>query len=128
MFLAAVVPHSGDWLVCSLPISNCGLKLDDETIRVAVGLRLGLQICIPHTCPCGALVDADDLHAFVCRRVPSRTIRHWALNDIVWCAFTSANVPAIKEPAGFVRTDGRRPDGLSLRLSLGAKANQLPGT
>ena len=39
--LAAAAPHAGDWLH-ALPISNCGLRLDDECIRVAVGLRLGL--------------------------------------------------------------------------------------
>ena len=63
-FLAVVAPHSGNWQQ-TLPISNCGLKLDGKAIRVAVGLQLGLQICIPHTCPCGALVDADGLHVFV---------------------------------------------------------------
>src|SRR6266516_1291602 len=32
--LAVSAPHAGDWLY-ALPISNCGLRLDDETIRVA---------------------------------------------------------------------------------------------
>ena len=32
--------HSSDWLF-ALPISACGLRLGDEAIRVAVGLRLG---------------------------------------------------------------------------------------
>src|SRR6218665_3622002 len=35
--------HSGDWLNC-LPITSCGLRLRDEAIRVAVGLRLGANI------------------------------------------------------------------------------------
>ena len=47
----------GDWLH-ALPISNCGLRLDDETIRIAVGLCLGTNLCQSHTCPCGAQVDA----------------------------------------------------------------------
>ena len=38
-------PHSGDWLH-ALPIPACGLRLDDETVRVAVGLRLGVDIYI----------------------------------------------------------------------------------
>ena len=33
--------HSGDWLH-TLPISACGLHLEDNAIRVAVGLRLGM--------------------------------------------------------------------------------------
>jgi len=46
-FLAASCQHSGDWLF-ALPIASCGLKLDDEAVRVAVGLRLGLDLCVPH--------------------------------------------------------------------------------
>jgi len=38
--LAASSQHSGDWLF-ALPIASCGLKLDDEAVTVAVGLRLG---------------------------------------------------------------------------------------
>jgi len=36
-FLASVAPHSGDWLL-ALPIANYGLRLDDEAVRVAVGM------------------------------------------------------------------------------------------
>jgi len=36
-FLASVAPHSGDWLL-ALPIANCGLRLDDEAVRAAVGM------------------------------------------------------------------------------------------
>ena len=54
--LTAIRAHYGsDWLF-ALPISACGLRLGDEAIRVAVGLRLGLNICEPHTCPCGAML------------------------------------------------------------------------
>jgi len=45
--LASVAPHSGDWLL-ALPIANCRLRLDDEAVRVAVGMRLGLALWI-HT-------------------------------------------------------------------------------
>ena len=37
--LAVSSEHSGDWLH-ALPISSCGLRLDNEAIRVATGLRL----------------------------------------------------------------------------------------
>ena len=49
--LAAASPHSGDWLHAS-PISSIGLRLDNEMIRVSVGLRLGVKTCELHTCPC----------------------------------------------------------------------------
>ena len=51
-FLAAQAPHSGDWLL-ALPIANCGLRLNDEAVRVAVDMRLGLSLCVPHNCYCG---------------------------------------------------------------------------
>ena len=96
------------------PISSCGLLLEDEAVRVAVGLRLGAKICEPHACPCGANVDALGLHSLSCRRSSGRVSRHHNLNDIVWRALTRAGIPASKEPAGLSRTDGKRPDGLTL--------------
>ena len=66
-FRAASSPHSGDWLF-ALPISPCGLCLDDEAVRIAVSVRLGMAICVPHNCHCGSLVDAHGLHSFVCRK------------------------------------------------------------
>ena len=38
--LALSSPHSGDWLH-AVPLSGCGLILDDKAIHIAVGLRLG---------------------------------------------------------------------------------------
>ena len=46
-FLAASSKHSGDWLY-ALPVTSCGMRLDDEALRVAIGLRLGLKLCVPH--------------------------------------------------------------------------------
>ena len=56
-FLAASSQHTSDWLF-ALPIASCGLRLDYEAVRVAVGLRLGLDLCVPHQCQCGSPVDA----------------------------------------------------------------------
>ena len=112
-FLAASTPHSGDWLA-ALPIAACGLRLDDEAVRVAVSLRLGLSVCIPHTCPCGQQVDALGLHAWVCKHAPGRIQRHHAINDVISRAFVSAGIPVTKEPKGLFLGDVRRPDGLTL--------------
>ena len=112
-YMASVAPHSGDWLL-ALPISNCGLRLDDEAVRVAVGMRLGLNVCVPHTCRCGAEVGAQARHAMSCKKAPGRFARHHVLNDIVWRAMNSAGIPATKEPSGLSRRDGRRPDGTTL--------------
>jgi len=47
--------------------------------------------------------------SFVCRKVPVRTARHHALNDLVARSFASAGTPMTKEPSGLFRTDGKRP-------------------
>jgi hypothetical protein len=63
--LALAAPHSGDWLH-TLPIACCGLHLDNDSVRIAVGLRLGWALCQTHTCPCSATVDALGSHALSC--------------------------------------------------------------
>jgi len=78
--LAAAAPHSGEWLH-TLPISACGLHLEDNAIRVAVGLRLGCAICEAHPCPCGATVDSLGQHALSCKKNAGRVQRHAWLND-----------------------------------------------
>jgi len=120
-FLAAQAPHSGDWLL-ALPIANCGLRLDDEAVRVAVGMWLGLSLCVPHNCHRGTLLDAHGLHAMVCKKAPGKIARHHVLNDIIWRAFGAAGIPSIKEPPGLDRQDGKRPDGLILISRRGGRS------
>lgn len=111
--LATSGQHSSDWLH-AMPISSCGLRLDDETVRVAVGLRLGLELCEVHECPCGATVDTRGTHGLSCRQGAARATRHQQLNDLIYRALRRADVPAAKEPSGLSRSDGKRPDGLTL--------------
>jgi len=87
-FLAASVQHSEDWL-SALPIASCGLKLDDEVVRVAVDLRLGLTF-VSHTninavllwTPMGSIV------MFV--REPLAGQQSTPLNVLVACFFAAA--------------------------------------
>jgi len=65
-FLAPSAPHSGDWLL-SLPITACGLRLEDDAVRTAVALRLGVNLRVPHVCHCGAQVDAFGVHSLICK-------------------------------------------------------------
>jgi hypothetical protein len=111
--LAVSAEHSSDWLH-ALPLTSCGLRLDDDCIRVAVGLRLGASICLSHNCPCGNEVDAQGSHFLSCKRSASRTIRHAYINDIIHRSLNRAGIPASKEPGGLFHTDGKRPDGMSL--------------
>jgi len=80
---------------------------------VAVGLRLGTSLCEPHTCICGTAVNVLGTHGLACKRSAGRIGRHQFLNDILWRALNRANIPAVKEPQGLVRSDGKRPDGVT---------------
>ena len=110
--LSVTSPHSSDWLH-ALPLSGCGLRLDDRAIHIAVGLRLGANICEPHQCLCRASVDARGLHGLSCRGGNGRSARHHNLNDLVWRAMATADILAFKEPSGLLRTDKKRPDGVT---------------
>ena len=111
--LASAAKESGSWLH-ALPISSLGLRMDDDSVRIAVGLRLGVPICGPHSCHhCGAEVDVLGHHALSCRKSEGRLQRHAALNDIIHRTLTSAHVPSRLEPPGLNRVDGKRPDGVT---------------
>jgi len=97
-----------------LPITACGLRLDDEAVRTAVALRLGTTLCVPHTCPCGAQVDAYGVHSLVCKRASGKITRHQALNDVIARVFVAAYMPVTKEPYGLSISDNKGPDGLTL--------------
>ena len=89
--------------------------IDDDSLRVAVGLRLGTPLCSPHQCQCcGEEVDVMGRHGLSCRRSEGRHHRHAAMNDIIHRALTSAHVPARLEPPGLMRSDGKCPDGASI--------------
>ena len=111
--LASKAPHSSNWLY-ALPITACGLCLSDEAIRVAVGLRLGLNICEPHPCPCGAMVTSRGTHGLSCKRSSGRSTCHQQINDTILMVLKRANVPSTKEPAGLLRGDAKHSNGLTL--------------
>ena len=112
--LAASTKEAGAWL-SAFPISSLGLRMDDNTVRVAVGLRLGTSLCRPHLCAhCGAEVECKATHDLNCRWSEGRHYRHAALNDIVHRALTSAHIPSRLEPSGIFRSDGKRPDGITM--------------
>ena len=112
--LASKQKESGAWLT-SPPVSALSLRMGNETIQTAVGLRLGATLCVPHDCPrCGMQVDHSGVHGLSCRSSQGRVPRHTALNDIVHQALSAANVPSTLEPRGLCRSDGKRPDGLTI--------------
>ncbi|KAI5631248.1 hypothetical protein NE865_16035 [Phthorimaea operculella] len=106
-------PESGAWLH-ALPSPHIGTLLDGDSLRVAVALRLGCDVCEKHLCICGSMVEANGHHALSCCRCSGRFPRHHALNDILRRALISANIPNVLEPPGLSRMDGKRPDGLTM--------------
>lgn len=111
--LAVSSCESGAWLNAH-PVSSLGTLLDNEAFRIAVGLRLGTPICAKHFCKCGFAVDELGLHALSCRFNSGRLSRHHEVNTLIKRALHSAEIPAILEPVGTSRDDGKRPDGMTL--------------
>ena len=112
--LAANSKESGAWLNAP-PMSALGLRMDDETVRIAVGLRLGSPLCTPHKCfQCGGVVDDSGTHGLSCRKSLGRLPRHAALNELVKRSLTAIDIPSTLEPSGLCRSDGKRSDGLTI--------------
>ena len=62
--LASTAKGSGVWLNV-LPITSLGLRVDDNSFRIAVGLRIGVPLCRPHICQhCGTELDCFATHAW----------------------------------------------------------------
>ena len=112
--LAASQPYTAAWMQ-AVPVSSLGLHLDADAVRVAVALRLGAPVCEPHACrQCSRPVSRLGHHGLSCKRSAGRFSRHANLNDVLKRSLTSAGLPAILEPQGLDRGNGRRPDGLTL--------------
>jgi len=111
--LAVSEPSNSDWLK-AFPITSCGLRLSNEVIRIAVGLRLGLPLCVEHTCVCGRQVDRLGTHGLSCLSAEGKTTRHQMINDIIHRSLSAAGVPSIKEPPDTSKLDGKRPDGITI--------------
>ena len=97
--LATAQRESGAWLN-ALPVSSLGTLLDSESFKVAIALRMGADVCIPHSCRCGGRMDSRGLHGLSCRYSAGRFPRHSAINDVVKRALQKAGLPSVLEPPG----------------------------
>ncbi|KAJ4445708.1 hypothetical protein ANN_12393 [Periplaneta americana] len=61
-----------------------------------------------------SFVNSYGHHALSFVMSKGRLSRHSSLNDIIKRALTSSGVPSILEPSGISRSDGKRPDDLTL--------------
>lgn len=112
-FKALQCKESNSWLK-AVPSPNIGTLLDDDSLRICIGLRLGSQLCSPHVCVCGTQVTRFGLHGLSCQKSAGRYCRHSEINKIIYAALSSIHVPASLEPEGLSRDDGKRPDGVTL--------------
>ena len=87
--------------------------MDDQSLRIAVALRLGAPVCAEHQCVCGAMVDTLGTHGLSCQKSAGRQLRHNAVNELIQRALRSAGVPARLEPRHLVSHADLRPDGLT---------------
>lgn len=111
--LAVSEKESGYWLQ-AYPSSNIGTLLDNCAFSLSVGLRIGTKTNEPHQCQCGERVNERGHHGLSCQKSAGRISRHAAINDVIKRALVSVKVPAILEPNGIFRADGKRPDGMTL--------------
>ncbi|XP_055355715.1 uncharacterized protein LOC129601040 [Paramacrobiotus metropolitanus] len=111
--LGVSTKDNGAWLD-ALPAASLGNLLNDSALRIAVGLRLGTPIVTPHRCICSEWVDARGYHGLSCKKSRGRKSRHSSLNATLKRAFASATIETELEPLGISRTNGKRPDGVTL--------------
>ena len=97
-----------------VPCKNLGLKLDDQQLRISIGLHLGANICVAHTCHCGKGVEWDGLHGLSCSKSAGRFSRHATLNSLIKQTLESLDLLSMLEPPGLYRTDGKRADGVTM--------------
>ena len=97
--LASCSLRLGDWLHALL-LSSVDLKVDNATVRITAGLRLGAPIVRPYVCACGAMVAVDGHHGLSCQHGSDRHSRHNQLNDLLRRAFISSGTLATRESHG----------------------------
>ena len=110
--LSVSAESASDWLH-AFPLATLGLHLDPSSLRIAAGLRLGSNLCHPHLCKCGKMVDQKARHGLACKNQVGRHSRHNEINDLIKRALVQSKIAATTEPRGLFRTDGKRPDGMT---------------
>ena len=121
--LAVSCPEAGAWLN-AFPISSVGLRMDNDVVRIAVGLRLGLPLCHPHACSdCGAQINEFGSHGLSCRFSRGRHSRHASLNDIIKRSLATALIWSL-----LGCTELMASDQMVLLLSLGREEESWCGT
>src|SRR5688572_4029237 len=106
--------------------ASLGLRLGNDELRIAVGMRLGCPLDRPHKCICGTEVDELGHHGLSCRRSAGHHRRHALANEVIVRAIRSAGVRAELEPSRLLQ--GMGSDQIVPLWALGALGGILFGT
>jgi hypothetical protein len=121
--LRQVMGGAGYEFLEAFPSSNLDCLLSNEEIRVAICLRLGLDVVTEHICRhytkrnanIPVIVNSKGHHALICKNSAGRSHRHRICNVIINKSLQRAGFSTTLEPTGLIRRDGKRPDGVTLR-------------
>ena len=83
-----------------------GTLLDGDTLRITLSQPLGLRVCRPYKCRCGATIDEFSSHDMSCRFSAGRHSRHAVINDVIQPVVNTAGFPSQLESMG----DGKWPN------------------
>ena len=112
--LSVACKESGAWLDAP-PVTSLGLCMDNEVIRITLGLCLGAPLCDPHPCTeCNNDVDSLGTHSLSCRFSKGHQPPHASINNIIKRSLDSLKIPSHLEPSGLYRSDEKRPDGATI--------------
>ena len=64
--------------------------------------------------PGGYFLPDRATHGLSCYKSEGRFSRHAAFNDIIKRSLAAAHIPSMPEPTGLCRSDGKRPDGVTI--------------
>ena len=76
-----------------VPCQNLVLGLDDQQLRISIGLCLDAYICFAHTCHCGERVKRDRLHSLSCTKSAGRFSRHATVISLIKQTLGSLDLP-----------------------------------
>ena len=111
--LSVASAEAGTWLNNVLPVPSLNLMMSHCVLHLVFTSVLQLLLSIL-TYVCGATVDTYGTYGLSCQRSGGRLPCHASVNETIRRTLVSGVVPAVLEPVGVCRDDGKRPDGMSL--------------
>ena len=113
--LAVASKEAGAWLT-ALPISSLGLRMDDEVVRIAVGLCLGVTLLFHSVA--STVVRTSTKWAHMSYLAVLAKVVTFAMQPLTTHrrSHNAAKIPCHLEPNGLYRSDGKRPDGATMMV------------